>query len=242
MSQTGGGLMKPLFLGSVALLALAAAGPAVAADVAVKSPVYKAAPTAVATVYNWTGLYVGGHVGYLWGLTTFTDNGVVTESNAATNGVVGGVLGGYNWQSGALVLGFEGDFGWTKARGTGVQQVTEINFYDIHWTSHVRGRAGYASGPWLVFVAGGLSLADLTIVKTFQNSIPSCTMRGGFYAGYSIGGGMEYAFSSLVSARAEYLYDEFGKKDYVMAVNDVYRVNLRGHTLRGSINFKLWPN
>ena len=234
--------MKHLIFGSVVFLALAAAGSTVAADMAVKSPVYKAAPAAVMPDYSWAGLYIGGHVGYLWGLTTFTDNGVVTESNAATNGVVGGVLGGYNWQSGALVLGFEGDFGWTKARGTGVQQVTEINFYDIHWTSHVRGRAGYASGPWLVFVAGGLSLADLTIVqKTFQNSI-GCIMSGGFYAGYSIGGGVEYAFSNLVSARAEYLYDDFGKKDYVMAANDVYRVNLRGHTLRGSINFRLWPN
>jgi hypothetical protein len=75
------------------------------------------------------------------------DNGVVTETNVPTNGVIGGALGGYNWQNGALVLGLEGDFGWTNAHGNGaVPQSTEVRQYDFNWTSHVRGRAGFAPG------------------------------------------------------------------------------------------------
>jgi outer membrane immunogenic protein len=57
--------MKNLCFGSVALLAVAC--PAVAADMPVKSPVYKAAPVAV---YNWSGFYAGLNAGYGWGDTS----------------------------------------------------------------------------------------------------------------------------------------------------------------------------
>ena len=53
--------MKKFLLGTVALVALAA--PAFAADMPArtytKAPVY----TAPAQIYNWTGFYIGGHVG-----------------------------------------------------------------------------------------------------------------------------------------------------------------------------------
>ena len=79
----------------------------------------KAPPPAPAPLpYNWGGLYLGGHFGYLWGRTRVEEEGVVTEPNAATNGVIGGVLAGYNWQAGPWVFGLEGDFGWTYAHGT----------------------------------------------------------------------------------------------------------------------------
>jgi outer membrane immunogenic protein len=74
--------------------------------------VVKAPPPAPAPLpYNWGGLYLGGHVGYLWGRTRVEEEGVVTEPNAAAKGVIGGVLAGYNWQAGPLVFGVEGDFG-----------------------------------------------------------------------------------------------------------------------------------
>jgi outer membrane immunogenic protein len=56
--------MRKYFLGSIALAVLIA-GPAMAADLRVKTPVYKAPPPVVA--YSWTGFYVGGNVGYSWG-------------------------------------------------------------------------------------------------------------------------------------------------------------------------------
>jgi len=57
-------------LGTVAVVALIA-GPANAADLAVKAPIYKAAPPVV-TYYSWTGCYVGGHVGGLWAKKDWT--------------------------------------------------------------------------------------------------------------------------------------------------------------------------
>jgi opacity protein-like surface antigen len=153
--------MKRVFLGSVVLFAVAWGTAAMAADMKVKAPVYKApAPS-----FSWTGFYVGGHFGYLWGRTRVEDDGVLIESGAPTNGVVGGVLAGANWQTGALVLGVEADADWTKAHGNGVLPIVVTtqapNNYDFNWTGHFRGRAGYASGDWLIFVAGGLAIADL---------------------------------------------------------------------------------
>src|SRR5882724_164852 len=120
---------------------------ATAADMPVKAPAYR--PVATSYAYDWSGFYLGGHVGYLWGKTRVEEDGVITEPGAKTNGVVGGVLAGVNWQTGPAVFGLEGDFGWTNAHGTG--RITSIttqapNTYDLNWTSHVRGRAGYAFG------------------------------------------------------------------------------------------------
>src|SRR5258707_15247473 len=110
-----------------------------AADLPVKEPVYKAPAAIVA--YNWSGFYVGGHIGYLWGKTRVEEDGVITEPGAKTNGIVGGVLAGVNWQTGPAVLGLEGDFGWTRAHGNGVVLITTttqaLNTYDLNWTSHV---------------------------------------------------------------------------------------------------------
>jgi outer membrane immunogenic protein len=222
---------------AIPIMALAQA--ASAADMPTKAPAYTAP---AATSYNWNGFYLGGHLGYLWGRTTLVDNGVVTESNAPTDGVIGGVLGGFNWQSGPLVLGIEGDIGWTNATGTGQAQPTvEIHHYKIDWTSHIRGRAGYATGPWLFFVAGGASIAEFNMTMQVLSTFIPC-QEGGPYTGWSVGGGVDYALNDWVSARAEYLYDDFGRKNYTMAANDVYQVHLTGNTVRGAIVFKLWPH
>lgn len=229
---------------SLAVAAVGLSQIASAADLPVKAP-----PKLIAPAFSWTGFYIGGHVGYLWGHTTFVDNGVVTETNAPTDGVIGGVLGGYNWQNGPIVLGVEGDFGWTNAHGTGGGAAaplppTEIHHYDIHWTSHARGRVGYASGPFLVFVAGGGAFAkfSMTMQEIGLPLVPPVVCQGGAYTGWSVGGGVDYAFNNQISARAEYLYDDFGRKNYVMAANDVYQVHLTGSTVRGAIIFKLWPH
>jgi outer membrane immunogenic protein len=56
--------MNRLLVTTAALLSFATIGSAVAADLPA-APVYKA-PVAVAQVYNWTGFYLGGNIGYSW--------------------------------------------------------------------------------------------------------------------------------------------------------------------------------
>jgi outer membrane immunogenic protein len=94
---------------SVALAAmLAAISPAAAfaTDLPLPPMVTKAPPLpAIVASYNWCGLYVGGHLGHLWGRTHVEDNGEIAERNARTDGVVGGLMLGYNWQLQRLVFG-----------------------------------------------------------------------------------------------------------------------------------------
>ena len=164
---------------SIAIIAVASTVVFTPAASAADMPV-KALPrvTAPPPVYNWTGFYVGGHVGYLWGRTHVEEEGVVIEDGAATNGVIGGALAGYNWQYNQFVFGLEGDFGWTNANGTGLAVVipttTQPNTHDFNWTSHVRGRFGYAADRWLFFVAGGLAIADFNFHEgaTTTTTIP----------------------------------------------------------------------
>jgi outer membrane immunogenic protein len=83
------------------------------------APVYTKAPVTTDPAYNWSGFYLGVHAGYIWGRSRVFDNGVLTESGAPTDGFVGGLLAGYNRQLGPVVLGLEGDFGWSNAQGHG---------------------------------------------------------------------------------------------------------------------------
>jgi outer membrane immunogenic protein len=115
---------------------------------AVKAPPMTAPPSGPA--YDWSGFYVGAHVGYLWGRTTVWEDGVLTEPGAATNGGIGGILAGYNYQTGPWVFGVSADFGWTNAHGVGPPPPgsgSSPNQYNVNWTGHALGQVGYATAP-----------------------------------------------------------------------------------------------
>jgi len=205
-----------------------------AADMPTKGPVFKAAKAS--PTYNWGGFYAGAHVGYLWSSTQVQDTGVVVEPNAATNGIVGGGLAGYNYQIGEVVIGLEGDFGWSNAHGTGFAvPVFSPNQYDLTWTGHVRGRLGYApsQGPWLLYVAGGLAIARFTFTDGETMDKISSTYTGG-----SFGGGVEYGFTNMIIGRAEFLYDNYRMASSLIVLHDYTAKLQNASTARGAITFK----
>jgi outer membrane immunogenic protein len=101
--------MKKLLFAGVAVAALCCA-PALAADIPVKAPVYKAA---AAPIFDWTGPYAGIAAGWGWGHSKQTDPGIEEEigdgSYRLRGGLIGGTLG-YNWQRGPWVFGLEADY------------------------------------------------------------------------------------------------------------------------------------
>ncbi len=129
--------MKKVLLASACLFALAA--PASAADLAARP--YTKAPVAVASVYNWTGFYLGIVGGGAW------ENG--SGDPKMKGGFVGGTAG-YNWQTGNVVFGVEADGSWadvsasvtgaTVVPGFGVVTATASSKTDAMGT--VRGRIG----------------------------------------------------------------------------------------------------
>jgi outer membrane immunogenic protein len=131
--------------GTLAALALSAPVSAMAADLPRALPVK--APVMAPVVYNWTGFYVGGNVGYSWGrdpyeiagsstirtrefrgfntpqptlLSDVTVAGPAFASTGTANidGAVAGGQVGYNWQTGMWVFGLETDLQWTGQRGS----------------------------------------------------------------------------------------------------------------------------
>src|SRR2546429_3551539 len=98
--------MKKLLLVGAALIVFG--GSALAADVRRPAPAYTPPPPPP-PVYNWTGLYWGGNIGYRWGgaKRDFTVSGVGTVSGSQDiDGVIGGVSTGYNYQFGTWMSGF----------------------------------------------------------------------------------------------------------------------------------------
>jgi hypothetical protein len=115
--------MKRVLAGMVVAAALS--GSAFAADLGVRT--YAKAPAMVAAVANWSGLYIGGNVGYGWGngntdfsfLPTPVDFGVNNATlGARSTGVTGGAQFGYNWQIGSLVTGLEADIQGSSIKGS----------------------------------------------------------------------------------------------------------------------------
>src|SRR5262249_32556904 len=89
-----------------AMLAFGLAGAAMLGNAAfaadLSRPVYKAPPAGVLPVqYDWTGFYIGGHIGYGWSKNTFSDPFVpFSASDNSSNGVMGGGQVGFNYQVG----------------------------------------------------------------------------------------------------------------------------------------------
>src|SRR5688572_6459369 len=99
-------------------LALVSVQGAAAADLRRPMPV-KAAPP-VPVIYNWTGFYIGGNVGWGWtdGDGDITIAGVPGTFSGSGDGFIGGVQAGYNWQNGPWVAGIELDFQGSGGDGT----------------------------------------------------------------------------------------------------------------------------
>ncbi|MGH6683603.1 MAG: outer membrane protein [Pseudolabrys sp.] len=189
-------------------------GAAAAADLPVKAPVYKA--PVMAPVYNWTGFYIGANIGYSWGRQDVDAVGGVPLGNPNIDGVIGGGQIGYNWQMNQLVLGIEADIQASGQKGDGTfvpgpaaLALPTITFTDkLDWFGTVRGRVGYAMDRWLPYVTGGWAYGGGSI--SGSTSTPTTFSGSTTYSGWTIGGGLEYAFMNNWSVKAEYLYIDFG--------------------------------
>jgi outer membrane immunogenic protein len=181
-------------LGLVSLLA----GPAVAADLAVKAPVAKVSP-----VYNWTGCYGGANFGSQF---TQSDWGVYgSDDNSGL--VVGGQLG-CNYQVSTWVFGVQGDADWSDASGTHTDTLTgATDEWKTRWLASVTGRFGYAWDRMLFYTKGGAAwINDKYTTYDTGNS------ASGTRDGWTVGGGFEYAITSNLTMFFEYDYFDFGTK------------------------------
>jgi len=187
--------MKRIVL-ATALVALGSAS-ALAADLPLRGLIAKA-PT-MGPVANWSGLYLGGNIGYGWSNANLDAVAVVPFLSPADGngildprpkGVVGGAQIGYNWQVGSLVTGVEADFQGSGIKGS-ANQSTLHPFEDsgaivgssrstderLSWFGTLRGRLGMTITPdLLLYGTGGLAygrVSNSATTRVFDNDGPT---------------------------------------------------------------------
>ena len=200
-------MKKILLAGALALIA----APALAADLPRRTAAVAPAPAFAAPIFTWTGFYVGAQAGYGLGKDKWAISGSATDSfSISPAGFVGGLHAGYNWQTGALVLGVEGDVEFS-ARDKKASRLIAGSTYtlgsDLGWGGSVRLRAGYAVDRALLYVTAGLAGADITQTGSLG---ATRVKRSGLEFGWTAGAGVEYAIDQNWSARLEYRYTDLG--------------------------------
>jgi outer membrane immunogenic protein len=164
---------------------------------------------------GWTGAYVGLNGGYQFGK--------IGNLPLKPSGVLGGVQGGYNWQTGQFVFGAETDLQLSSASDTFAPYQ-----FSNPWFGTVRGRAGFAFSNVLVYATGGLAYGRGRL--TFAGVTETHTD-----AGWTAGGGIEVGLTPHWSAKTEYLYFDLGNQSYVLTGTNN---DLTSHLLRFGVNYR----
>jgi len=165
-----------------------------------KAPVYAAAP-----IYNWTGIYVGAHIGGAFNGSNSNNFAFASSDNAGFLG--GGQIGADyqfapNWLVGieGQISGLDNKRTFTDGAGGFIQDKTD-------WLASVTGRLGYTWGPGLIYAKGGVAFRDS---GGLTSNVPGLAADRKD-TGYTVGGGLEYMFAPAWSAKLEYQYYNFDK-------------------------------
>lgn len=183
--------------------------------------------------YDWTGPYIGLQAGYAWGNNDVSPDveEITPAINAAAivlsppedgdidiDGFVGGAHLGYNFQADSLVFGLEGDIEYADLSGD-----TDVFFdsddeepigeaeQNIDWLGSLRLRLGYAMDRALIYATGGLAVGGVDVKVSIDETGSESESETAW--GWTVGGGLEYAFTDDLSARIEYRYTDLGNTD-----------------------------
>lgn len=177
---------------SVAMLASTSALAADAVEYVPEAPAAVEMPAA----FSWSGPYLGVHGGYGWG------DGEALGADGSFDGGRFGAFAGYNWQmSNGFVAGIEGDlnYDWND------DAITATSDFETGFSGSVRGRVGYAMDRTLIFAAGGWTATN---VETSGAVEDDDTLHG-----WTLGAGVDHAFTDNMFGRLEYRYNDYGSGD-----------------------------
>ena len=215
-----------------------AAGMATAGGLA--APVETVAPTPMAPApapmvrgTDWSGLYLGGQLGYgkvtspfLAGFGVAINEELIEEGedfliddyalDGDFTGAVYGVHAGYMYDLGSIVLGAEIDYDLTSMKQDFAGTIVPLNngfepedfegTFEIDSILRLKARVGYDAGAFLPYVTGGVVRAELSVDVAGESD--SQQIDGDFY-----GLGVAYKFSDSILVGGEVLQHKFYETD-----------------------------
>ena len=215
----------------------------------------------------WNGFYAGLHGGggAFTGTAMDWDTGVFDgpDGDIDVNGFAGLAGGqvGYNYQTGHVVWGLEGDMAWTgfsEGRTFKMRTYFKDGLSDnyvkaqMDWLATLRGRLGVATGNGMAYVTGGLALARVRHCANDYWShranfrLDPCSSElveniawDGVQPGLVAGAGAEARISERLSLKGEYLYLHMADKNvvYIPANNKNIDFGNNAHLIRVGLNF-----
>jgi outer membrane immunogenic protein len=265
------------WLKGVAIVALTAVGTVAAQAADLPTRKEAPAPVFVPPPFTWTGFYAGLNAGGIFRTGSnnnfsifdpnagidgnFIANSVINNNGGGSGtGFIGGGQAGYNWQTGAFVLGVETDFqGTTLSRsisqtgipfsGPGVpfallgDNLTVNAKASLDWLGTTRGRVGFVVTPdnrLMIYATGGVaygggssnfSVFDSTTGSFFTGN-PSSTR-----VGWTAGAGVEYALTNNWTIRGEYLYADLGSTNFSTVGNVAANTFFPGVVASGKFSY-----
>jgi outer membrane immunogenic protein len=137
----------------------------------------------------------------------------------ASSWLAGGQLG-YNWQRNSVVFGIEADLSGMnlKSEQSGALSgpATAALSAKSDWYGTVRGRLGWAAGPWLFYGTGGLAYGNVDLSSQFNVTFPAAvpgslnSQTSPLRTGWVAGGGIEYLLRPDVIVSFGYQYVDLG--------------------------------
>ena len=231
--------MKKFLLGTAALFVLAA--PAAAADLGARG--YTKAPPIASPIYNWTGFYIGGHIGVGF---NGNDNNFFgsTGSNTSARFLGGGQVGADYQFAPNWVAGIEGQYSLLSGGNTNVvfagPPVVAFNS-KVDGIGSVTGRLGYTWGPGLLYVKGGYGFSDTNNARITSAGVPVAFAFNNSRDGYTVGAGLEYLFAPSWSAKLEYQYYNLGNSRFTAGpavLVGLGNISNDLHTLKLGVNYR----
>jgi outer membrane immunogenic protein len=178
------------------------------------APYRPPAPPPAPVYFSWTGCYIGGHAGAGWSDKTVSVPSLVPGVSVTghTFGPLGGGQIGCDLQSGGWVIGIEGEGAAADIRGDTTQTILGITgtaHAETTWLASATGRLGWAWDRWLLYAKGGAAWAG-DKYSLFIPVFPEQETASETRKGWTVGGGIEWAFWNNWSVKGEYNYYDFG--------------------------------
>ena len=177
----------------------------------------------------WTGAYLGINGGGGWGSSR-----EVGGTKIDVDGGLIGVHGGFNYQTGMIVFGVEGDADWANGSGTTALGGGATLQSDLSFLGSIRGRLGLAVDRTLFYGTAGIAFNSLGLEVDQPGSMIKISQSN---TGWVAGGGVEFKLNPNVSARVEALHYDFGHQQYNFGGTVPGKFDLDQNVVRAGLTF-----